>query len=119
MSRPGNSRTAKARPRVVTVKLPCGKIERASSGRYIFTHVVIAQKGKTNEAGYLARTWHAKSWHESKVRAEAMAESIRREQRREWIGGVPHAREQRWAEVRVVPVKVERDQPWAKKKAKS
>lgn len=114
MPRAGNRRRAYKQPRIVTVKLPDGsRTERATSGRYVFTHAVLAQKGEHREAGLVPLCWYVSSWHESKKRADTIAADIRKQPRIEWIGGRPTHREPRWADVRVVRVKVEEEQPWA------
>lgn len=114
MPRGGNHRTAHKRKRVVFVKLPDGDTQHVASGRYVFTHAVIAQKGTHCEPGYASGRWYARSWHESKQRARTLADAVDQEHRVDWTSGSPIRREERWAEVRVVPVKIKLEQAWAK-----
>ncbi len=110
----GNTRRAHKLKRIVSVKLPDGDTRQAISGRNAFTHAVIVQKSVHREPGYAPCGWYVKSWHGSKDRAKTVAAAVDRERRTDWAKGRPINREARWAEVRVVPVRVELEQAWAK-----
>ena len=114
MHRAGNPRRTRGRAlRVVAALLPGGGVKLFRTGRYTYTHAVIARKGRTLEPGYPAGTWHAISVHESRPRAALAAEYKGRERRISWASGTPERCEPRWSQIRVVRVTVVEGRAWA------